>query len=97
MNDNQTTRIAHLRKFANAPIKLRGVALSPLLDHFVRSGSQTMGVSRSEFLRRVVINELMQWQKNGVYKIPAEFLASSETPVRGASPSVHVARRYLDS
>ena len=80
MRENQTTRIGRLRAIATAPVLLHHVRISPLLDHFVRSCATMLGISQAEFYRRVLIADLLLWQKNGLYQIPEEFLASSNTP-----------------
>jgi hypothetical protein len=47
--------------------------LAPLTAHFIRASAKRLGVSNSEFGRRIFDAALVEYVKAGIYELPAQF------------------------
>lgn len=57
---------------------------NPLLTHFLESASNTLGVSKAEFLRRLLLDAMEKWILEQLYSVPEEAKAYTRTALREA-------------
>lgn len=62
------------------------ICLSPISDHFVQTMAARLGVSKSEFIRRVLDNTLVDYAKSNLYELPPEFTACPIPPLPKTAP-----------
>ena len=86
---------ADLTPYAVCPCIMHAIAVTPLLDHFVRDRIKVFGISMAEFWRRLAFDSMEKYLSMGLYQIPDCLLSSPPTKVKAAAAYQHRQRKNI--
>lgn len=83
-----------LSKYAKVNFISCMICLPPVLDHFVKDKSKTFGISKSEFIRRLLWPHMERYMELGLYELPKQLLDCSPTEIKMPSLSDYTHHSY---